>query len=226
MSSTCSAELADSALDSKEPECERSRFARSSLTAEPSLESTGLPSQSSRTLENSQQQMFPELTLSAAGFPAKILALRERKKELMASGAGCGLKFLGSLAKYDRDTHSWRTSQTLLLETAGDGSAEFSQTWPRSGLMQSGIAYELRPLDTRINEIESGYLPTPQASDGTFRKIRRPVYLIRNAYRILSNQGIDGNAKLADIAWNVWGGKLNPQYVGAMMGFPMNWLKT
>jgi hypothetical protein len=78
-------------------------------------------------------------------------------------------------------------------------------------------------LSSLISEIESGYLPTPQASDATFLMIRRPVYFRGNAYRILSNQNIDGNAKLADIAWNVWDGWLNPRYVEAMMGYQQNW---
>ena len=69
------------------------------------------------------------------------------------------------------------------------------------------------------------WLPTPQAADGIFCEIQRPIYLKVGAYRILSNQGIDGGAVMKDIALNLWGGFLNPQYVEAMMGFPQNWTK-
>jgi hypothetical protein len=89
--------------------------------------------------------------------------------------------------------------------------------------MQDGVAYPLPKSEHRISEKESGYLPTPQKSDGTFRMIRRPLKLRGNAYRINSNQGVDGNAKLADIAWNVWGGPLNPTYAEAMMLWPLEW---
>ncbi len=125
-----------------------------------------------------------------------------------------------SLASYDHASRCWRTSQiTFLLDLE-----MFSETWPRSGTMRSGVCYRRPEWGSPIDESGSLYLPTPQASDGTFRMIRRPLSLRDGAYRIESNQGIDGNAKLADIAWNVWDGPLSPRYVEAMMGFPPNWL--
>jgi hypothetical protein len=75
-----------------------------------------------------------------------------------------------------------------------------------------------------MSDNERGWLPTPQKSDGLFLGIKRPLALICGAYRIRSRRSnIDGNAKIADIAWNVWGGPLNPTYVEAMMGFPPGW---
>lgn len=56
---------------------------------------------------------------------------------------------------------SWRTFQLSLLED----STEFSETWPRSGSMQSGIAYQHQPLAPLISGTESGLLPTPVAND-------------------------------------------------------------
>ena len=37
----------------------------------------------------------------------------------------------------------------------------FSETWPRSGTMQSGIAYQLPPLVPHKNVKDCGLLPTP-----------------------------------------------------------------
>jgi hypothetical protein len=42
---------------------------------------------------------------------------------------------------------------------------EFSATWPRSGLMRSGIAYRLPPLVRRICDLGSSFLPTPRAHE-------------------------------------------------------------
>jgi hypothetical protein len=69
------------------------------------------------------------------------------------------------LAKYDPDSRSWRTSQCSLLESEGDGFSVFSETWPRSGLMRNGIAYQLQPLVRLTKGIASGLLPTPSAQE-------------------------------------------------------------
>ena len=79
---------------------------------------------------------------------------------------GYGATSADLLATYDHDTQSWRTSQTCFLarlNSEADGLAEFSETWPRSGLMQSGIAYQLPPLVPRTDENVFGLLPTPRA---------------------------------------------------------------
>jgi hypothetical protein len=64
-----------------------------------------------------------------------------------------------SLASFDRDTWSWRTSQLSLL----GGSEPFSQTWPRSGMTRSGTAFQLQPLAPLTAVTGSGLLHTPTA---------------------------------------------------------------
>ncbi len=79
----------------------------------------------------------------------------------MASVADFGGKCIGLLASYCRDTLSWRTSQRCL-----DGEWEmYLETWPRSGMTRNGIAFELPTSVPRTDEIESGLLPTPEASN-------------------------------------------------------------
>lgn len=176
----------------------------------------------------SQMNLFelPELkksTSSQEDSLAKTSRLRVAKKGYARNVRGYGRNSVELLTKYDQITRLWRTLQTCLLVNGGVGLAEYLGTWSRSGIMQSGIAYQLPTLVPRTSGTESGFLPTPQASDGLFYKIKRPMIMRGNAYRITSNQGIDGNAKLADIAWNVWGGPLNPEYVEAMMMYPSKW---
>lgn len=132
----------------------------------------------------------------------------------------CGLKPSESFAKFDHDTHCWRTSQISLLTNT---SEQFSGTWPYQGILQNGFVYQPENWGRPMLEDESGFLPTVQKSDGTFRMIKRPLLLKGKCYRINSNQGVDGNAKMADIAWNLWGGPLNPTYTEAMMLWPLEW---
>ena len=107
-----------------------------------------------------------QLTLFAADSPAKISQLQESKKaSKRAPVAASGQNAPAYLGKFDQSTQSLKTSQRCCLETTGDGFSEFSGTFPRSGMMQSGTVYRLHTLARLTGEIESGLLPTPNASD-------------------------------------------------------------
>lgn len=71
------------------------------------------------------------------------------------SGQMSGRRF----ADYDPDTRSWR----MWPATGLWGSIEFSETWPRTGFMCGGRAYELPTSEHRTNgsECSSSLLPTP-----------------------------------------------------------------
>jgi len=100
------------------------------------------------------------LTWFLAGFPVRTSVPPERVPALMESAQGCGLSSLESLAKYNRDSRSWKIPQCSLL---GD-SETFSETWPRSGLMQDGVCWPQAPLVRPIDANGSGLLPTPTAT--------------------------------------------------------------
>jgi len=102
------------------------------------------------------------LTLYLAGFHAKTSQPQGEVQGLMESEAECGEKWQGSFAKYNQDTCSWKTHQCLLL---GDLD-EFSETWPRWGLMRNGECWEAQMLGPFIEETEFGLsLPTIVKSD-------------------------------------------------------------
>lgn len=160
-SSTYSAESADFPSGLSEREDSRQLpSAKSNPTAAQSSESTGPMCPASMTLENSQQQMFTELTLSAEGSLARTSALPGAARALTANAADYGKSTPVLLARYDQSTQSWRTSQHCL---AG-GLELFSETWPRSGMTRNGIAYQLPPLVPLTAGTESGSWPTPDAS--------------------------------------------------------------
>ena len=113
------------------------------------------------------------LTWYRAGFLAKTSALPEAGQESKENAAVCGEKWPGSLAKYDRDTCSWKTAQLSLLGDSGQSLV----TWPRSGLMLDGRCWELQTLVPRTSESASGYWPTPNTvgyrSDGELLMLSR-----------------------------------------------------
>lgn len=128
---------------------EHSRLSRFGMTCKPLTEDLGA-----------------ELLISwRAGFHAKTSASPETAQALTESAAGCGTTWPASLAKYDPDTSLWKTAQRSLLEDW----AEFSETWPRWGLMRNGECWERPTLVLRTSENASGLWQTPVADDAANR---------------------------------------------------------
>lgn len=99
---------------------------------------------------------------SAADSPAKTSRPPASEQELMASEAGCGVRCTELLAKYDRDMCLWKTPQLSLLA----GLDEFSETWPKSGIMLHGCAYQQLIAVPRTSVNECGFSPqTPNNVD-------------------------------------------------------------
>src|SRR5215208_4069085 len=76
--------------------------------------------------------------------------------DFRAPDLDCGLKGVESLASYDHGSHSWKTSQLCLTGVW----AEFSQTWPRSGMTRNGNAYRRASSVRSTCENASLSLPT------------------------------------------------------------------
>ncbi|MEL0326256.1 MAG: hypothetical protein VXA09_04545, partial [Burkholderiaceae bacterium] len=105
-------------------------------------------------------------TLLPEGFHAKTCQQQESRQALTANALDSGASLPVLLARYNRDTQSWKTSQTSLVATADDGLDEFLETWPRSGMTRNGIAYQLPRLAPTTTEIGSGLWPTPTGMTG------------------------------------------------------------
>lgn len=171
-----------------------------------------------KTLEPSQQTFWHETELPSTLLQAASLAKISARLESAAGSerehaADSILRLSESLATYDRHSSSWRTSQTCLLAQASneaDGLAEFSETWPRSGMMQNGTAYRLPTLAhcTNATAFGSSHIPTPTACD--FKGSGRPR----------AERGPKNNLR----DWFKW--HFNMQYppvaaVEYLMGFPI-----
>jgi hypothetical protein len=156
----------------------------------------------------------------------------------MENAQGFGESLTDSLASYDPDTSSWRTCQLSVF----GGLSEFSETWPRAGLMRSGTVYQRVPLVPLTREIESGLWPTPVAQEGGVgknpaargRKLHIEVQKWptprREDYKGASSKGpcairrvATGEANLPEAVQMDTPGPLNPTWVEWLMGYPLGW---
>lgn len=142
------------------------------------------------------------LTWFLAASRAKTSVQLEEAQESTEPGRQCGVTWPASLAKFDPDSHGWKTAQCSLLAD----SDEFLQTFPRWGMTRNGVLSELPTLVPITNASESGsLLPTPtchNAKEGNYpaeRKRRTPL-----------------------LATHV-GGKIHPHFTEWMMGWPQGW---
>ena len=113
------------------------------------------------------------LTWCLEAFRVRTPALQERALALTReSSPGCGERWPASLARYDRDSSSWRTAQRSLLEA----SDACSVTWQRWGMMRDGASY---PLPTRARGISArgsgSLLPTLTVCGNNNRKGASPT---------------------------------------------------
>jgi hypothetical protein len=152
------------------------------------------------------------LTLYLEGFHAKTSQLQEMEMGLTENDQECGEKWHGLLARFDQDSHLWRTVQCSLLEDLN----ESLQTLPRWGMTVGGALYLLPTLVQNIEENESGLslIPTPTSSTGG------PNH---NSPTTISGKRFTMNlAGYAQSTSQVIG-QLNPTWVEWLMGWPLGW---
>ena len=177
------------------------------LTAEKSYskgsEMESFPSsQSGMIFAPSMGNLGAEKSMSSAEDSlAKTSQQQEKEQGSQENEADSGERWHESLAKYDLNTHSWRTHQCLLFED----STECLAIFPRWGMMHDGELWEQSTQVLRTDEIESGLWPTPTAQDS--KNNGAPSQMVRNTKPL--------NAEV--------GGSLNPIWVEWLMGWPIAW---
>lgn len=143
--------------------------------------------------------------------PAKTSRQQAKARASTEREAAYGASSPVLLARYDRDTRLWKTLQCSFLED----SEECLATFPRSGMTQDGLLWELTMWVHPTVASESGFwrIPTPLASDGKNSKVRH----LRKAkfgarvnsvpYWILKNYNMRCTPKMSE-----W-----------LMGYPISW---
>ncbi len=138
------------------------------------------------------------LTLFREDFLAKTLVPQGKAQELTENEVECGEKWHGLLARFDLDSHLWRTVQCSLLEDLN----ESLQTLPQWGMTVGGELY-LRPmLERHTKETVFGFsVPTPVASDATSGAVigkNDTFYTTSTGMpRKVNQKGTDGSVGLA-----------------------------
>jgi hypothetical protein len=130
------------------------------------------------------------LTSFLAAFPAKTLAQPEREQESTENEAACGRTWPESFARWDRDLSSWKTPQCSLLA----GLDEFSETWPRWGMMRGGECSALTMPALPTNETESGFWPTPRAGNPGSRPNGKGGKVLAEEVAIMQGTRVRGQA--------------------------------
>jgi hypothetical protein len=97
------------------------------------------------------------LTWCLAASLVRTFPQQERERESTEHEAECGDTWHESFARWDRDSCSWKTLQCSLLA----GLDEFSETWPRWGMMRAGECSEQSMPVLRTSETGSGLWLTP-----------------------------------------------------------------
>ncbi len=136
-----------------------------------------------------------------------------RDKDLTVNGAAFGPTPPGSFASYDRRSRCWKMSQLSLFE----GLIESQETWPRSGMVASGIAFPLPTLAHPILETESLSWPTPTTRD------------YKDSPGMATQSG--ARSRLDQLPRVVFhregtpkgGGHVSPSWIEWLMGYPPGW---
>jgi len=89
--------------------------------------------------------------------------------------------------------------------------AEYSETWPKAGMMQNGVCCRRPKWERRIGVIDCGLWPTPKRRTGGGQAIRRTPG--------------GGLRKLEDLCARLGRRDLekSPEFRECLMGWPMEW---
>lgn len=136
------------------------------------------------------------LTLYRAGFPVRTSAQLEKVMDWMASEVGYGRKWLGLLARLDRDLFSWKTPQSSLVE----GLDVFSQTWPAWDSMRTGECWERTTSEVPTCATEYGLWPTPCATDSSDRKVSARMHETKKGtFKHIGENGTLSQVRLSQV---------------------------
>ena len=156
-----------------------------------------------------------QLTLFAGGSPAKTYQVPAKEQDSMAKDQAYTARCCELLATVCLDTQFLRMSQDSLLGMTGDGSQDFSMTWPRSGSMQNGTVFQLPTLAHLTKGIGFGLLPTPTVSEG--KGVSKNRTKSNNTFSNLT--AVFRESKNCPTL-------MNPHYLELMMGYPVGWTEV
>lgn len=196
--------------------------------------------------DRSTGQTSSPSTSSAAATRASPSVTRDRVRASLIR-AIYGQRLHDAFAIYDLDGCYWKTLQGTFHWASGP----FSETWPRSGMMRSGIAYPQRPSAPRTFAIACSswrgeLLPTktatPYGTSNNGTNAGRPS-TGKGSLETMAARGLlatptrkanqlspsmmkwPGCRAIAGLIQPGQPGRLSPLFVEWMMGFPLQWTR-
>lgn len=146
-------------------------------------------------------------------YPTQAIASASR-----VNGRDCGPKSPDWLAIYDPASSSWRTSQHCLVE----GLAEFSETFPTSGMTRNGRCFRLADLAPHTHESACFLWHTPTTNECKPAGQKEMAMMLRHmAGHSVPNTYIRLRSQLAARSGRLL--PANPPWIEWLMGFPIGW---
>ena len=167
--------------------------------------------------DSNQTEFFQHLLRQDS--PARTFQSQEKQKVSTENNQDCSLKLFDSFAQFDQNSSSWKTYQRCLL----GGWELYLESFPRSGMTVNGIALRLQVLVDCTAEIGSGLWATPVTHNG--QEGGFPGEWRRDSPNLTCEAIIGKPSKSwtkEDFA-NQRRGKLNPDWVEFLMGYPVGW---
>lgn len=189
-----------------------------------------------RTCEPLTDDRGEELLRSyLAAFPAKTSAPQEKAQESMENAVDCGAKWRALSMRYDPATSGWKTHLCLWEEDLPLSSVIL----PKWGMTQNGELWERTTQEPDTSVTGVGYWrtqawPTPLATDwkrrgpnskqqGLPECVRKYPTPVAHDAKDTGCSPSEGKRKTPGLAWQVAKGRLNPDWVEWLMGWPVGW---
>ncbi len=160
-----------------------------------------------------------QLTFWQEDTPASLLASMENVKPTETNGI-CGPTSTVPFAILD-PVGFWLKMYGAYCQVKMDSTLEkYSQTWPISGMMRSGMCYQQQPLVLPTKGKDSSLLPTPKKRDGlgfyvvTYETSYKRIHYANHTRHWMNYGCVYHNLRKA------WA---NPRFAELMMGLPIGW---
>ena len=186
--------------------------------------------------------MVTQLSLPLASRDHASQRLSPENSEAQMMTAGSGQNLLGLWERFARNGQSLKMLLACLLSRPAWFSSHVWLTWKCKVTEHKRLLFQLVPKMRSTEEIGSGLLPTPNTADSAPRKGMRPSraatgrktgYLSEMVPGLLPTPAVvDSTSRQyqRDKAGNkilclpgIVGGRLNPNFVEALMLYPDNW---
>jgi hypothetical protein len=156
-------------------------------------------------LDDVRTAEFPAADVVVGGFPCQDISDAGGRAGLAGERSGLWRELLRAI-RLVRPLYAIVENVAALL---GRGMGTVLETWPRSGMTRSGIAYQRAPLVPRTHVIVSGSWHTPMARDYRGYTNREGESICNQLRRLYGGTG-----------------RPNPRWIEWLMGYPVGWCST